>query len=93
MRLGKNKLANVGMVGAAVAILVTLMVSVLIVYNIAGSLDTTTIDASLTGTPAANATVDTLDQSATFYTLAPLIVVVIAAVVILGYIMTIGKRG
>lgn len=91
-QIWKDKMADVGMVGAAVAILVTIMVSILIVYNIAGSLDTTTIDAGLTGTPAANATDNTLTQAATFYTLAPLVVVVIAAVVILGYVMSIGYR-
>ena len=52
----KNKIASVGMVGAAVAILVTIMISVLIVYNIAGSIDASTIDADLNGTPAQNAT-------------------------------------
>jgi len=37
-----------------------------------------------------NATIDTLDQSATFFTIAPLIVVVMVAVIILGYVVSIG---
>ena len=94
----KDNLANVGTIGAAVAILVTIMVSVLIVYNIAASIDANDIDTNLQtalgeGTDvnfAQNATKDTLDQSATFYTIAPLIVVVLVAVTILGYVIQIG---
>ena len=74
------------MVGMIVGILVTLMIAVLIFYNIAASIDTTSIDADLTGTPAANATDDTLDQAATFFTIAPIIAIVIVAVVILSYV-------
>ena len=70
------------MVGAVVGILVTLIIAVLVFYNIAGSIDTTTIDGSLTGTPAANATDDTLSQAATFFSVAPIIAIVIVAVVI-----------
>jgi len=94
----KNTLADVGTIGAAVAILVTIMVSILIVYNIAASIDANDIDTSLQSALgegrdvifAQNATKDTLDQSATFYTIAPLIVVVLVAVVILGYVIQIG---
>jgi len=82
----KNDEADVKMIGAVVGILVTLIIAVLVFYNIAGSIDTTDIDAELTGTPAANATDDTLDQSATFFSIAPIIAIVIVAVVILGYV-------
>lgn len=74
------------MIGGVVGILVTLIIAVLVFYNIAGSIDTTTIDASLSGTPAANATDDTLDQAATFFTIAPIIAIVVVAVVILKYV-------
>ena len=75
--------ADVKMIGAVVGILVTLIIAVLVFYNIAGSIDTTSIDSGLTGTPAANATDDTLDQASTFFAVAPIIGIVIVAVVIL----------
>lgn len=86
----KNDHADVRMIGAVVGILITLIIAVLVFYNIAGSIDTTTIDAELTGTPAANATDDTLDQAATFFQIAPIIAIVVVAVVILGYVGKIG---
>ena len=88
----KNDEADVKMVGAVVGILVTLIIAVLVFYNIAGSIDTTTIDASLTGTPAKNATDDTLDQAATFFQIAPIIAIVVVAVVILSYVGRIGAQ-
>jgi len=90
LSLRKNNEADVKMVGAVVGILVTLIIAVLVFYNIAGSIDTTTIDADLTGTPSANATDATLDQAATFFSVAPIIAIVIVAVVILGYVSRIG---
>jgi len=98
-KLWSDKTASVAMVGAAVAIIVTIFVSILIVYNIAASIDASTLDTDLqaatgnptTWTPAANATDDTLTQTQTFYTVAPLIVVVLAAVVILGYVTRLGR--
>ena len=84
--LRKDDEADVKMVGMVVGILVTLIIAVLVFYNIAGSIDTTSIDSDLTGTPAANATDDTLDQASTFFTIAPIIAIVIVAVVILGYV-------
>ena len=89
--LSQNNKADIKMIGAVVGILVTLIVAVLVFYNIAGSIDTTTIDAGLTGTPAANATDDTLSQAATFFSIAPIIAIVIVAVVILGYVSRIGS--
>jgi len=89
----KNDEADVKMIGAVVGILITLIIAVLVFYNIAGSIDTTTIDANFggtTNTPAANATEDTLDQSATFFQIAPIIAIVVVAVVILGYVNRIG---
>jgi len=78
------------MIGAVVGIFITLIIAVLVFYNIAGSIDATTVDASLTGTPAQNATDDTLDQAATFFQIAPIIGIVVVAVVILGYVNKIG---
>jgi len=89
----KNDEADVKMIGAVVGILITLIIAVLVFYNIAGSIDTTTIDSNFGGVktfPAANATEDTLDQSATFFQIAPIIAIVVVAVVILGYVNRIG---
>ncbi len=86
----EEKSANVAMIGGVVGILITLIIAVLVFYSIAGSIDTTTIDADLTGTPALNATDATLDQTATFFSIAPIIGVVAVAVVILGYVKSIG---
>ena len=98
IKFWKNTQATVQDIGAAVAILVTIMVSVLVVFNIAASIDANDVDTNLQtalgeGTDvtfAQNATKDTLDQTATFYTIAPLVVVVLIAVVILSYVMQIG---
>lgn len=90
------------MIGAVVGILVTLIVSILLFYNIAGSIDTTTVDSDVAiastspagnranVTYAANSTTDILDQAATFFTIAPIIAIVVVAVVILSYVSKIG---
>jgi len=86
LRTLKDDKGNVQMIGAVVGILVTLIIAVLVFYNVAGSIDTTSIDEDLTGTPALNATDDTLDQASTFFTIAPIIAIVIVAVIILKYV-------
>lgn len=104
-RLFRNNHADVSVIGAAVAILAALMISIVVVYNVASSIDvSTTTERSVNAargyvndqynnsTPILNSTDATLAQAATFYTLAPLVVVVIIAITILGYVMTIGRR-
>jgi len=90
--------ADVKMIGGVVGILVTLMISILVFYNIAASIDSSSVDTDLqqTGlaggaathnyTYAANATGDILDQTATFFTIAPIIAIVVVAVLILQYV-------
>ena len=46
-QLMKNKFGQMGMVGAAVGLLITLIIAVIIYYNIAASINTTAIDALL----------------------------------------------
>ena len=104
-KLWDNEHADVRMVGAVVGILITLIIAVLIFYTIAGNVDTDSADdsiqenvygqnaterASSTITPASNGTDDTLDQAATFFQIAPIIAIVVVAVVILGYVSRIG---
>ena len=91
---------NVKMVTTVVAILVTLIIYIIIFFNIAGSIDTDDVDDNIrenvygeggttwhNGTEyAANSTDKVLDQSATFFTIAPILAIVIIAVVIIGYV-------
>jgi len=79
------------MVGAAVGLLITLIIVVLIYYNIAASINTTAVDALLPGTPAGNATANINSQASTFFTIAPIIAIVIVAVVVIGYVQRIGQ--
>ena len=88
--LYKDDNADTKMVGMVVGVLVTLIISILVFYNIAASIDTTTVDSSFgvdnNETPAGNATTEILDQSQTFFAIAPIIAIVIVAVVILAYV-------
>lgn len=100
----KDDNADVKMIGAVVGILITLIVAVLVFYNIAGSFSTglDALDDNVaaakgeTGWPATNSTEATnatdniLNQSATFFQIAPIIAIVVVAVVILGYVSKIG---
>ena len=90
MKLLKMNEGQMNLVGAAVGLFITLIIAVLIYYNIAASIDTTSVDAKLVGTPAANATSATNNQAATFFTVAPIIGIVIVAVVVIGYVKNIG---
>lgn len=94
-KLLKNDDGNVKMVGAVVGLFVTLAVVILVFYNIAASIDADALDQTwktndALGFPANNATNATLDQAATFFTIAPIIGIVVVAVVILGYVSRIG---
>ena len=85
------------MVGAVIGLFVTLAVVILVFYNIAASIDADALDQDYKAAsgvdkalPAGNATNATLGQAATFFTIAPIIGIVIVAVVILGYVSRIG---
>lgn len=92
-KLLKNTEGNVKMIGAVAGILIMLIISILIFYNIIVSIDYTTVDADVgmtQTTDAHNASTDLTDQAATFFTIAPIVAIVIVAVVILGYVSKIG---
>jgi len=80
------------MILAAIVMAIALAIGIIIVFNVIAAVDTTTIDAGLTGTPAANATDDLLTNTETFYTVAPIAMIVVAAVGILGYVLLLRKR-
>ena len=91
-----NKEASVQMIGAAIAIAVTIMISILIVYSIGASINPVTLNKKVypnnpAANPVGNATNATYSGLATFYTIAPLIIVVLAAVVILNYVTKVGQ--
>jgi len=111
MKFLSDEQAEVKMVGMVIGIFITIIISVLVLYNIAGSIDYDNANQNIaenvygygadatdeTGineaweqynatTPATNGSDDTLDQAATFFQIAPIIGIVIVAVVILGYV-------
>ena len=90
--LHKNNHADVNMILTAVVMGIVFAVSIAIIYSVLGGIDYTTIDGSLSGTPAANASDNLQTNLATFYTLGPIAIVVVAAVGIIGYVMLIRKK-
>ena len=88
----KDDFGNIDMILTAVIAGIVFAVSIAIIYSVLGGIDYTTIDASLTGTPATNASGNLLTNLATFYTLGPIYIVVIAAVGIIAAVMLIRGR-
>jgi hypothetical protein len=87
--LKENKAGNVQLILMAVVAAVVLAVSIAIVFSVLGGIDYDTVDAGLTGTPAANASVSLSTNLGTFYTISPIYIVVLAAVGIISAIMMI----
>ena len=90
-QLLKDHDANVDMILTAVVMGIVFAVSIAIIYSTLGGIDYTTIDAGLTGTPAANASGNLQTNLNTFYTLGPIAIVVVAAVGIIGYVLLIKR--
>jgi len=80
------------MILSAIVMAIVFAIGIIIVFNVIASVDTTTIDADLTGTPAANATDDLLSNVETFYTVGPIALIVVAAVGILSYVLLLRRR-
>ena len=89
----KNDSGNIDMILTAVIAGIVFAISIAIIYSVLGGIDYTTIDAALSGTPADNASVSLQTNLATFYTLGPIYIVVIAAVGIIAAVMLIRGRG
>jgi len=87
-----NHEADVNMILTAVVMGIVFAISIAIIYSVLGGIDYTTIDAGLTGTPAANASTSLQTNLATFYTLGPIAIVVVAAVGIISYVLLIRAR-
>jgi len=91
-KLLENKNADVDMILTAVVMGIVFAVSIAIIYSVLGGIDYTTIDAGLTGTPAANASGNLQTNLNTFYTLGPIAIVVVAAVGIISYVLLIRRK-
>ena len=88
----KNTEGDMNMILAAIVMAIAFAIGIIIVFNVIAAVDSTTIDAGLTGTPAANATDDLLTNVETFYTVGPMALIVGAAVGILGYVLLLRRR-
>lgn len=95
----KDKTANIDMILTAVIAGIVFAVSIAIIYAVLGGIDYETYDLAINGsgtignyTPATNASESLLTNLATFYTLGPIYIVVIAAVGIIAAIMLIRGR-
>jgi len=81
--------ANVQLILMAVVAAIVLAISIVIVYSVLGGINYTAIDATLPGTPCANASASLQTNLATFYQVSPIYLVVLAAVGIISAIMMI----
>jgi hypothetical protein len=86
MKLFHNDHAYAGMVGAVIAVLVSISVGILVYYKIAGSINGLPA-AGVTAAAAVNTTANTV------FTLAPIVGIVMIAGVILGVVMNFGRGG
>jgi len=94
-KLWSNHHADVNMILTAVVMGIVFAISIAIIYSVLGGIDYTTIDASLGATnytPALNASTSLQSNLATFYTLGPIAIVVVAAVGIISYVLLIRAR-
>jgi hypothetical protein len=95
----QNRHGNVDMILTGVVMGIVFAVSIAIIYGVVGGLDYTTIDQNLNTalgytndqwnntTSAANASGDLQTNLATFYTLGPIAIVIVAAVGIISYVL------
>ena len=87
-----NEEANVDMILTAVIAGVMFAIAIPIIYSVLGGIDYTSVDAGLTGTPAANASNNLLTNLNTFFTIGPIYLVVVAAVGIIAAVLLLRGR-
>lgn len=90
----RNEDGDMNMILAAIVMAIVFAIGIIIVYNVIGSLDVSTIDSSIqtalsdtAATPTLNATEDLITNVNTFYTVGPIALIVVAAVGILSYVL------
>ena len=86
-KLLENRYGNVGTIIMAVTVAIVMAISILITYSVLSGIDVTNIDSKLPGDPAKNATGFLLNSLGTFYSIAPIYLVVLIAVAIIGAVM------
>jgi len=94
-KLLRNNHADLNMVLGAVVVAIVLAISVLIVWNVVATINPGDLDATVdtaigqdgTSTEVTNATNNLNTNLETFYTIAPIVLIVMAAVGILGYVL------
>ena len=95
-KIWNNNDGDMNMILSAIIMAIIFAVGIIIVYNVVGGLDITTIDNNLATqmgenaslyNPAGNATEDLVTNINTFYTVEPIALIVVAAVGILSYVM------
>ena len=91
-KITKNEEANVDMILTAVIAGVMFAIAIPIIYSVLGGIDYTSVDAKLEGTPATNASVSLLSNLATFFTIGPIYLVVVAAVGIIAAVLLLRGR-
>ena len=103
-RFLQNKNADMNMIITAIILAIALGVGLLVVWNVLGTLDTDTVDSEISENiygnasswnirPAYNASLELESNLETFYTVAPIVLIVVAAVGILGYVLLLKRRG
>jgi len=91
--LWKNRFADMNVILSAVVVAIALAISIVIVFNVMSSMDTDTIDGNFANsTPSANATENIQTNIETFYTIMPIVLIVMAAVAILGYVLLLRRQ-
>jgi len=89
----KNRFADMNVILSAVVVAIALAISIVIVFNVMSSMDTDTIDSNFANsTPSANATENIQTNIETFYTIMPIVLIVMAAVAILGYVLLLRRQ-
>lgn len=97
----EDKSANIEMITMGIIAAVMFAIAVPIIFNVIGSLNITTVDATLRSamgetapfTPAANATENLLTQVNSFFSIGPIYLVVVVAVGIIAAILVLRRFG
>ena len=105
-KLLKNQHGDLNMILSSIVVAITLAISIIVVLNVLGAIDAGDTDGRVaeamgwtSGTdqynatlPMTNATTDLQTNIETFYTVAPIVLIVMAAVGILGYVLLLRRR-
>jgi len=101
-KLWNNTHADLNMILGAIVVMVMLAISIVVVWNVVAAVDPSEMDTAIDGildwdtgaasTHATNATTDLTTNLETFYTVAPIVLIVMAAVGILGYVLLLRRR-